>query len=115
MATRKCKGEDHVNAEPTQSVGDAPGLWDCVVIEDYYCRNAADQSGRVYMLTRNGKPKIHMLTELAEVMPSRLRLACAGGRGVRGTHKRFKLDVTFATWSHGAALELADKIEAVTV
>lgn len=67
------------------------------------------------MLTRNGRDGLHMLPELAAVMPGRLRAAIQGSASGRIRHKRVGLFTTYATLDHAAASSLADQIAAVYV
>ena len=110
---RKCKDPDHVDVVPTGAAGDAVGMWACVKRYNYHCRNAVESSGDVYALVHGHAEGMHMLPELAAVMPTRIRMAAAAGANVRIRHRVLGIRLTYASLSHGAAIELANNIEAV--
>lgn len=110
---RKCKGEDHVDVVPSPAGGDGLDVWGVVKKYDYACRNIPGSSGDVYVLLRGHREGLHMLPELATVMPSRLRGAANGGTAVLIRHRVLGIWTAYATLSFGAALQLADAIEAV--
>lgn len=109
--TKKCKSSSHVDvvAGPA-GTGDPTGYWSLIYVEHGACRNVAGDH-ELYVLTRNGKPGLQMLPDLAAVMPARLRDAARTGPAVRIRHNVLKVKVTYATLSAAAAVQLADQIE----
>lgn len=110
---KKCKDESHVDAVPgTASTGDAVGVWSVTFVPGADCRNLPGVHPGVFVLCRNGKPKMQMLRSLALVLPVQLRASAAWTPAIRIRHEFVKVRVTFATLLADAALELAGLIDA---
>ena len=114
---KKCKDENHVDAvQGFNAVGDGQGVWTVEFVADASCRNLPGQTPGVFVLSRNGKPKMQMLRSLALVLPGQLRTAAtplAPGQGTaRIRHMRLKIPTTFAVLTDLAALSLADDVDA---
>lgn len=108
----KCKSPSHVDVVASASAGDRPGIWSVLYVEHGACRNVSGYSDELYVLTRNGKPGMQMLPDLAAVMPARLRDAARVGPSARIRHRVAKIPWPYATLTTSAALELATQIEA---
>lgn len=109
---KKCKDEYHVDAMgDSSSTGDAAGVWSVMFVPSCDCRNLPGVRPGVFVLCRNGKPKMQMLRSLALKLPGQLR-AGAVSPSVRIRHEVLKIRVTFVRLLAGAALEIADAIDA---